>query len=87
MVIGSTSEPERVPASVLSSFKHELAFEAPDEAERHEILDCLLSRSQLAPDVSLSNLAIQTAGLVASDLVALASRANSTSISRMVRAT
>ncbi|EMD34491.1 hypothetical protein CERSUDRAFT_97749 [Gelatoporia subvermispora B] len=81
-VIGTTSNAEKVPPRIMSCFKHEIAFEAPGEAERHEILRSLLSESVLAPDVSLKEIAVQTAALVAADLVDLVSRARAASFDR-----
>lgn len=59
---------------------------APNERERLEILRCLLQKSYLAPDVSLVNLATQTAALVPADLTDLVTRAKSRSIERTMRA-
>lgn len=61
--------------------------QAPNELERHEILDALLADSILAADVSLSTLATQTAALVASDLVDLVERTHLISIERAMSAT
>ncbi|KAJ7746664.1 P-loop containing nucleoside triphosphate hydrolase protein [Mycena metata] len=85
MVFATTAEADRVPMGILSCFKHEVAFEAPNEAERHEILRSLLAESLLAPDVSLSKLATETAALVAGDIANLVQRAESTSIQRASR--
>lgn len=104
VTLGTTSEPERVPMSIHSCFKHEIAFDAslftlspwfhlstrvqaPSEGARQEILNCLLSNATLAPDVSLSALALQTAALVASDLVDFVARTKSASIERAIRLT
>ena len=59
---------------------------APNERERLEILRCLLQNSFLAPDVSLVNLATQTAALVPADLTDLVTRAKSRSIERIMKA-
>ncbi|KAJ7771890.1 AAA-domain-containing protein [Mycena metata] len=85
MVFATTAEADRVPMGILSCFKHEVGFEAPNEAERHEILRSLLAESLLAPDVSLSKLATETAALVAGDIANLVQRAESTSIQRASR--
>ncbi|KAF7338543.1 Peroxisomal biogenesis factor 6 [Mycena venus] len=85
MVFATTAEAERVPMGILSCFKHEVAFEAPNEDERHEILQSLLARTHLAPDVSLSKLATETAALVAGDISSLVKRAEATSIERASR--
>ncbi|KAJ8515523.1 hypothetical protein ONZ45_g7081 [Pleurotus djamor] len=83
VVVGTTSEPSKVPGSILALFKHQISFEAPDEAQRFEILNTLLDGTQLAPDVSLPSIATQTAALVAADLVGLVSRARQISLDSM----
>lgn len=81
---------DQTPPRLVSCFKHELQFgvssfsllyqkvltfvQAPDESERHRILQSLLQESFLAPDVSIKDLAVQTAALLPSDLVDLAAR-------------
>jgi len=80
--VATTSVPERVPPRILSSFKHEISFEAPSEKERCDILTSLVQDCNLAPDVSIKDLAVQTAALVAADLVDFVSRAKRTSLER-----
>ncbi|KAI0747694.1 AAA-domain-containing protein [Daedaleopsis nitida] len=82
LLFGTTDSHERVPPKILSCFKHEVVFEAPGEAERYEILRSILADRTLAPDVSVKDLAVQTAALVAADLVDLVARATSASIQR-----
>ncbi|KAI0350098.1 AAA-domain-containing protein [Trametes cingulata] len=86
LLFGTTDSHERVPAKILSCFKHEVVFEAPGEAERHDILLSALAASTLAPDVSVKDLAVQTAALVAADLVDLVARAKSAAVQRSVDA-
>ncbi|KAJ7081533.1 P-loop containing nucleoside triphosphate hydrolase protein [Mycena crocata] len=85
MVFATTAEADRVPMGVLSCFKHEVAFEAPNEVERHDMLRSLVAGNVLAPDVSLSKLATETAALVAGDIASLVQRAESISIERASR--
>lgn len=85
MVIATTGDIETLPSSVLSCFRHEVAINAPDEKTRLQILTNLLHDSPLAPDISLSNLATQTAALVAKDLVDLVGRAGVLSLQRIDR--
>ncbi|KAJ7093066.1 AAA-domain-containing protein [Mycena epipterygia] len=85
MVFATTAEADRVPMGILSCFKHEVAFEAPNEAERHEMLRSLVAGTVLAPDASLSKLATETAALVAGDIASLVQRAQSISIERASR--
>lgn len=85
MVIATTGDIDTLPSSVLSCFRHEISINAPDEKARLNILENLLRDSPLAPDVSLSNLATQTAALVAKDLVDLVGRAGVLSLQRIDR--
>lgn len=85
-VFGTTSDPDKCPSGVLGCFKHEVSFNAPNEAERRAILEITLKDSILGPDVDLKNLATQTAALVAADLVNLASRSRLMSVSRVRKA-
>lgn len=85
VVVGTSSHVEKLPASVLGCFKTELTIEAPSEAERASILQTLLADDAVAPDVSLRGLAVQTAALVAKDLVDLCARARATAWQRVVR--
>ncbi|KAJ7191062.1 AAA-domain-containing protein [Mycena pura] len=85
MAFATTTETDRVPMNILSCFKHEVTFEVPNEAERHEILRSLLSETVLSPDVSLSKLATETAALVAGDIANLVRRAESLSVGRASR--
>ncbi|RPD65775.1 AAA-domain-containing protein [Lentinus tigrinus ALCF2SS1-7] len=82
LLFGTTDNHDRVPPKVLSCFKHEVIFEAPGESERYDILCSALATCKLAPDVSVKNLAVQTAALVAADLVDLVSRAQSAAVLR-----
>ncbi|PFH47670.1 hypothetical protein AMATHDRAFT_67211, partial [Amanita thiersii Skay4041] len=82
MIVGTTSEPGKVPVPVLSCFKNEINFTAPNDKQRREILGYLLANVALSPDVSLDHLASETAALVASDLVNLVTRAKLCSIRR-----
>lgn len=82
VVIGTTSVPDRIPASVLACFKTEFVIEAPGEAERLEILRSLLRYDHMAPDVALKSIAVQTAALVANDLVDLVSRTRARALQR-----
>ncbi|KAF4578683.1 peroxisomal assembly protein [Pleurotus pulmonarius] len=87
VVLGTTSEPSKVPGSILALFKHQISFEAPNEAERYEILNALLDGAMLAPDVSLASIATQTAALVASDLASLVARARHVSLENVPNVT
>ncbi|CAO3662808.1 unnamed protein product [Rhizopus stolonifer] len=86
MVIATTGDIDTLPSSVLSCFRHEMAIQAPDEKTRLQMLTNILHNSPLSPDVSLSELATQTAALVAKDLVDLVGRAGVLSLQRVDRA-
>ncbi|THV08077.1 AAA-domain-containing protein [Dendrothele bispora CBS 962.96] len=82
IVCGSTSQPERVPVGILSCFKHEIEFQAPDEQDRCNILSTLLTNVVVSPDVSLSDLSQQTAAFSAGDLVNLVARTEAIAVTR-----
>ncbi|KAI0303446.1 P-loop containing nucleoside triphosphate hydrolase protein [Multifurca ochricompacta] len=85
LVFGTTAESGRVPPTLVSCFKHEVEFEAPDEAERSAILDILLASKRLAPDVSVIELARRTAAFVAGDLASLVIRASYVAVTRVMQ--
>jgi len=58
--------------------------QAPGEAERAAILRTLLASKQLAPDVSITDLARQTAAFVAGDLASLVIRTSHTAVTRVM---
>lgn len=64
-----------------------MSTQAPGEPERLAILKSLTANDAVAPDVSLRALAIQTAALVAVDLVDLVRRARSSATSRLLDTT
>ncbi|SCZ94448.1 BZ3500_MvSof-1268-A1-R1_Chr12-2g03905 [Microbotryum saponariae] len=82
IIVATTCDIEKLPRGVLGAFKEEIAIEAPNEAERLTILRSLTRSSVIAPDVSLRALAVQTAALVANDLVDLVRRAGSAAAER-----
>lgn len=78
VLIATTSKIDDVPAGLRSLFTHELEVTAPDEAARELILSNLCGQTTipLSPSVNLKNVALQTAALVAGDLVDVVQRAN-----------
>ncbi|KAK7466888.1 peroxisomal assembly protein [Stygiomarasmius scandens] len=82
VVCGSTSQPDRVPAGILSCFKHEIEFQAPDERDRYDVLAALLEDLVVSPDVSLFDLSQQTAAFLAGDLSKLVARTEAIAIAR-----
>ncbi|GAA5903296.1 AAA family ATPase peroxin 6 [Sporobolomyces salmoneus] len=84
IVLGTTTDIDKLPTGVIGLFKEELSIEAPGEPERLAILQNLTSSEHLAPDVSLRSLAVQTAALVANDLVDLVRRAKAAAAERVL---
>nr|CRX79136.1 hypothetical protein ls5930a1_00167 [Leucosporidium scottii]CRX79213.1 hypothetical protein ls5931a1_00041 [Leucosporidium scottii] len=84
IILATACDVEKVPTSVLGAFKEELSIEAPGEPERLSILRSLTTTSIIAPDVSLRALAVQTAALVANDLVDLVRRARASAADRVL---
>ncbi|KAG8988842.1 peroxisomal assembly protein [Tulasnella sp. JGI-2019a] len=93
ILVATTSDVEHLPIGILGCFKHEIAFEAPNEQERLTILRNLLESTDegsqtlpIAPDVTLTGIATQTAALVANDLVDLVSRTKMAAMGRALKA-
>ncbi|GAA5891486.1 hypothetical protein JCM8208_007299 [Rhodotorula glutinis] len=84
VVVATTTDVDKVPTGVVGLFKEEIGIEAPGEPERLAILRSLTSADLLAPDVSLRALAVQTAALVANDLVDLVRRARAAAAERVL---
>ncbi|KAK5957390.1 peroxisomal assembly protein [Knufia fluminis] len=78
VVIATTSKIDDVPAGLRSLFTHELEVTAPDEVARELILRnvCASMAIPLSPTINLKNVALQTAALVAGDLVDVVQRAS-----------
>ena len=57
-------------------------LQAPSESERYQLLHSQLHSCALAPDVSLSTIATQTAALVASDITDLVASSEFASLER-----
>ncbi|GAA6037672.1 hypothetical protein JCM8097_002278 [Rhodosporidiobolus ruineniae] len=87
VVVATTTDVDKVPTGVLGLFKEEIGIEAPAEPARLAILRNLTSTDILAPDVSLRALAVQTAALVANDLVDLVRRARAAAAERVLELT
>jgi peroxin-6 len=84
IVLGTTTDVDKLPTGVIGLFKEELSIEAPGEPERLAILQSLTKSEHLAPDVALRSLAVQTAALVANDLVDLVRRAKAAAAERVL---
>ncbi|OJA08223.1 hypothetical protein AZE42_09390 [Rhizopogon vesiculosus] len=68
-VIATATETSKIPSILLSRFTNEIVLKAPSEAERSDIISHCIEHVKLASDVSVSSFAIQTAALVATDIV------------------
>ncbi|KAF5376523.1 hypothetical protein D9757_008308 [Collybiopsis confluens] len=84
IICGTTSMIESVPIGLLSCFKHEVSFEAPDEQRRHILLEYLLQDLLVSPDVSVHHLAQQTAAFLPGDLRDLITRAEAAAVKRVI---
>ncbi|KAL5532956.1 PEX6 [Sanghuangporus sanghuang] len=71
LVIATTTDAERLPASILSCFKHDLEFEVPDESRRLVLLKSLLSTDYVSADTSLKELSTGTAAFTENDIIDL----------------
>ncbi|EPQ58726.1 hypothetical protein GLOTRDRAFT_11691, partial [Gloeophyllum trabeum ATCC 11539] len=83
LVYGTTANPDRMPTSLLSCFKHVVDFEAPDESTRLELIDSLATQLPYSPDVSLSDIAKNTAAFVTNDIAHLLTSSRSFVIQRI----
>lgn len=77
VLIATTTELDKIPPGLRSLFTHEIQVTAPDEATRELILRnlCLSLPNPVSSNVSTKSIALQTAALVAGDLVDLVNRA------------
>lgn len=85
VVIATTSKIDDVPAGLRSLFTHELEVTAPDEVAREQILRniCADTTVPLSAAIDLKSIALQTAALVAGDLVDVVNRADLARASRL----
>ncbi|KAI5124021.1 hypothetical protein M0805_003853 [Coniferiporia weirii] len=86
VVIATTSNAEHLPGSLFSVFKHEITFEVPSESERCGILKSMLNGEDFASDVSVKNMAVQTAALTDSDLTDFIFQAHLCEVDRIMKA-
>ncbi|KAJ2163170.1 peroxisomal assembly protein [Coemansia sp. RSA 552] len=78
IVIATSSQPDKVPASLATAFRHEIELPVPDEQTRLALLQSISANSMpLASDTDLAFISQQTASFVARDLVMLIKRAES----------
>ena len=86
VVIATTTQLDKITPGMRSLFTHELEVSAPDETAREAILQnvALTLRSPVSYNVSFKSMALQTAALVAGDLVDVIHRATSARSQRLV---
>jgi peroxin-6 len=87
IVIFTTTDLEKIPDAMRSIFTHEFEMTAPDESDRGGILRtvCLQQSLRLGPSVSLEDVALKTAAMVAGDLVDIVRRASNSRDRRIKR--
>lgn len=85
VLIGTSTEVDKIPDGIRALFTHELDMSAPDEAEREGILRSVIADLgvSISPSVDLSSVAVKTAALVAGDLVDVTERAISNQRARL----
>lgn len=78
VLIATTSKIDDIPDGVRSLFTHEFEISAPNEVAREVILRnaCVASGLPLSPSVNLKSIALQTAALVAGDLIDVVHRSS-----------
>ncbi|KLO07022.1 AAA-domain-containing protein [Schizopora paradoxa] len=86
VVVGTSSQVESIPSGILTCFKQEISCDVPNEREREDILKAASEGDVLGADVSLKNLATQTAALTFSDILDLISRSRLCCIERTMKA-
>ncbi|KAL7418332.1 peroxisomal assembly protein [Cryptotrichosporon argae] len=80
VVVGTSTED--VDKDVRACFKQELVLDAPNEAERRQLIEQVFATAALAPDVDLAALGAQTASFLSADLSALAWRVSDLALQR-----
>jgi peroxin-6 len=84
--IATTNDSDKLPEEVRSKFRFEIEVPVPSENERSRIFDHLLKQHdgfKLRSDVSLSSLALQSAGLTPRDLISIVTNAKSLALERL----
>ncbi|KEF63755.1 uncharacterized protein A1O9_01733 [Exophiala aquamarina CBS 119918] len=86
VIFATTTKLDEIPAGIRSLFSHELEVAAPDENARELILRnaCISSPVPLSPTINLKSIALQTAALVAGDLLDVVNRASLARTSRLL---
>ncbi|OCT48931.1 Peroxisomal biogenesis factor 6 [Cladophialophora carrionii] len=86
VLVATTTKIDDIPAGVRSLFTHEFEVAAPDETAREVILRnaCTSISTPLSSTINLKSIALQTAALVAGDLLDVVNRASTARMSRLL---
>ncbi|WFD27575.1 peroxisomal assembly protein [Malassezia nana] len=82
LVIATTEEAERCPASLRGLFHETITLSPPAERARAQWLRMALAPYAIGADVDVSSLAVQTAALLPADLYSIVARARVASVQR-----
>ncbi|EIW71793.1 hypothetical protein TREMEDRAFT_43062 [Tremella mesenterica DSM 1558] len=85
VLCGTTRDEDAVPAGILGCFKREIKLQAPNEEQRATVIRNALQDKEVAPDVDLKQLAIQTAALRPGDILSLTRRASDVAFDRAMK--
>ncbi|ORX84764.1 AAA-domain-containing protein [Anaeromyces robustus] len=83
-IIATTDDIEKLSTNIQSLFRYQFKINNPSESERLEIIKFIAKGIPLAPDISLKNLATQTAAFVAKDISDLFARSGSLALERIL---
>jgi len=86
VLLATSTKIDDIPPAIRSLFSHELEVTAPNETARELILRnaCVSASIPLAPTINLKSFALQTAALVAGDLLDVVNRASLARASRLL---
>ncbi|ORY46187.1 AAA-domain-containing protein, partial [Neocallimastix californiae] len=83
-IIATTDDIEKLSTNIQSLFRYQFKINNPSESERLEIIKFISNNIPLAPDISIKNLATQTAAFVAKDISDLFARSGSYALERIL---
>lgn len=86
LVVATTEDGERCPAALRGLFNETIKLDPPIEPERAQWLQIAAAPYELGADVDLHAMAVQTAALLASDLMDVLERARLASVRRVLSA-
>eukprot|EP00833_Pecoramyces_ruminatium_P004196 jgi/Orpsp1_1/1178228/evm.model.c7180000064500.1 len=83
-IIATTDDIEKLSTNIQSLFRYQFKINNPSESERLNIIRFITKGIPLAPDISIKNLATQTAAFVAKDISDLFARSGSFALERIL---